>query len=78
MGFMLHKILEEAYRNVSHREDIESVLSALPDIADKIFEQAPKEYGFRPSSLWEFEKAEFLSILQTTIQVLHEKSQGRL
>ena len=76
MGFMLHKILEEAYSNVSHREDVASVLSVLPDLADKIFEEAPKEYGFRPSSLWEYEKAEFLSLLQTTVQVLHEKSQG--
>lgn len=76
MGFMLHKILEEAYSSVSHREEIASVLTELPGIAAKVFEQAPDEYGFRPSPLWEFEKAEFVSILQSTIQVLHEKSQG--
>lgn len=76
MGSMLHKILEETYFNAPNPEDIASVLSILPEIADKIFEDAPKEYGFRPSSLWEFEKAQFLAILRTTIQELHEQSQG--
>jgi ATP-dependent helicase/DNAse subunit B len=76
MGFMFHKILEEAYRKAANPADVASVMSILPEIASEVFEDAPRQYGFRPSSLWEFEKAEFISILQNTIQELHEQSEG--
>jgi hypothetical protein len=60
MGSMLHKILEETYRHATNPEDVASVLIALSEVADRVFEGAPLEYGFRPSTLWQFEKSQFL------------------
>jgi ATP-dependent helicase/DNAse subunit B len=76
MGSMLHKILEETYRYATNPEDVTSVLITLSEVADRVFEGAPLEYGFRPSTLWQFEKSQFLSILQQTIQALDVESRG--
>jgi hypothetical protein len=39
-------------------------------VAGRIFEQAPQEYHFRPSRLWDVQQEELLKILQKTIQGL--------
>lgn len=76
MGSMLHKVLEESYRRATNPEDVASVLDALSEVAERVFEDAPLDYGFRPSPLWEFEKSQFLSILQQTIEALDVESTG--
>jgi superfamily I DNA/RNA helicase/RecB family exonuclease len=76
LGTLLHKILEETYRTAANPEDVPSLHAALPDIAGRVFADAPKEYGFRPSSLWEFEQAQLLSMLQVTIDALASESVG--
>ena len=76
LGTLLHKILEETYRTAANPGDVPSLFAVLPDIAGRVFADAPKEYGFRPSSLWEFEQAQLLSILQVTIDALASESVG--
>lgn len=76
LGSMLHKFLEQSYSNAIDPNDVASVLTALSDIAQPIFEDAPSEYGFRPSSLWEYQKAELFSMLRKTIEALQAQSNG--
>ncbi|MFZ5879367.1 MAG: PD-(D/E)XK nuclease family protein, partial [Chloroflexota bacterium] len=65
LGSMLHKILEEHYGGV-----------ALRTAAEKVFADAPAEYGFRPTALWTQQQAEFLRMLEKTVEALNEASQG--
>jgi ATP-dependent helicase/nuclease subunit B len=65
LGSMLHKILEEHYSGV-----------ALKTAAEKVFADAPAEYGFRPTALWTQQQAEFLRMLEKTIEELNKISVG--
>lgn len=76
LGSLLHKILEEAYQTASNPADADSVLEALPAIAARVFADAPREYGFRPSSLWKFEQEQLLQMLEETILALAQASEG--
>ncbi len=75
IGTILHKILEEVYRNAANPADSESVLALLPQVARQVFGSAPQEYGFRPSPLWTLEQAQFLAALELTITALAEEGQ---
>lgn len=76
LGLLLHKILEEAYQTAANPADVEAVLANLPAIAERVFADAPREYGFRPSNLWEFEKQRFFEIIQKSIIALNGASEG--
>lgn len=76
LGSLLHKILEECYRTAANPADVATVLTILPAIARRVFVNAPQEYGFRPSSLWEYEQEELLLMMQKTIMALSGASAG--
>ncbi len=65
LGSMLHKILEMVYGGAE-----------LKDAAQKVFANAPSEYGFRPTALWTQQQAELTRILEKTIEELNVLSQG--
>jgi ATP-dependent helicase/DNAse subunit B len=65
LGSMLHKILEEHYSG-----------RPLHETAQKVFADAPAEYGFRPTALWTQQQAELLRVLEKTIVELDKVSQG--
>jgi ATP-dependent helicase/DNAse subunit B len=65
LGSILHKILEEHYGGV-----------ALKTAAEKVFADAPAEYGFRPTALWTQQQAELTRMLEKTVAALDEKLQG--
>lgn len=67
LGSMLHKILEEVYGNPS---------TALREAAEKVFADAPAEYGFRPTALWTQQQAELTRMLEKTVEALDEKLRG--
>jgi hypothetical protein len=67
LGSMLHKILEEVYGGAQ-----------LNAAAQRIFANAPEEYGFRPTALWTQQQAELLRTLEKTIAALDKISQGYL
>ncbi len=69
LGSMLHKILEDVYQH-------DDPLSALPDVAHRVFATAPIDYGFRPSALWEAQQHELEAALRETILALTEVSEG--
>ena len=76
LGSMLHKVLEQVYSTASDPSDKATIQTALPEVANKVFEEAPAEYGFRPSPLWEIEKSELLSKLEQTIAELNSENLG--
>jgi ATP-dependent helicase/DNAse subunit B len=65
LGSMLHKILEEHYSG-----------RPLHETAQKVFADAPAEYGFRPTAIWTQQQAELLRTLEKTIVELNKISQG--
>jgi ATP-dependent helicase/DNAse subunit B len=78
LGSMLHQILENVYREVEvqDRGDPEVVVAVLPEAARRVFSQAEKFYGFRPSVLWDAQQNEFLEKLEKTIRELAKQGQG--
>ena len=57
-GSMVHAILERVYQRAGDPADVEAVLAALPDAAREVFDSAPRDYGFRPTRLWQHQRAE--------------------
>lgn len=76
LGSMLHKILEEVYRQAANPDHLDECLALLPGIAGAVFAAAPAEYGFRPTPLWALQQQELLRVLQQTITALAEASNG--
>jgi ATP-dependent helicase/DNAse subunit B len=76
LGSMLHAVLEEVYQGADDPADLQAVLKALPDIARRAFDDAPEEYGFRPTPLWELEKAGWLQALEETIVAIAHEEPG--
>lgn len=70
LGSMLHQILEEVYPEADDPSDPESVVAALPKVAQRVFEAAPQKYGFIPTPLWTVEQTEWMSFLKTAIYEL--------
>jgi RecB family exonuclease len=69
-GSMLHDVLEQVYQQAADPASAASVLEALPEVARHVFDTAPERLGFRPSALWEMEKAELMERLTKTVAAL--------
>jgi ATP-dependent helicase/DNAse subunit B len=67
LGSIYHRVLERVYQLAPAEP-----LSALPEIAREVFTDAPREYGFRPTPLWEQQQREFLQVLERTVVALEE------
>jgi ATP-dependent helicase/nuclease subunit B len=76
LGSMLHAILERAYRDAADPSDVEQVLATLHAAANEVFAAAPAELGFRPSPLWDRQRAELLARLEATVTGLAELQPG--
>ena len=73
-GSMLHKILENTYLNTAERTNLFDLLQSLERECDREFADAPRTYGFRPSSLWQVEQEQLRKTLIETILALVEFS----
>jgi ATP-dependent helicase/DNAse subunit B len=71
-GSILHEILEKVYQAVPDPADGAQVLSALPAVAKAILDEAPHRYGFRPTPLWDIERAEIVETVTSTLEALAE------
>ncbi len=71
-GSILHKVLEETYRNAADPKDLTILLESLRNACKKVFSTAPRKYGFRPSALWEIEQEQLLKKLEKSIRALAE------
>lgn len=72
LGSLLHEVLEQVYRECSQPANVEAVLALLPEVAARVFAEAPRKYVFRPTLLWEVQKAELLETLRATVTGLAE------
>lgn len=70
LGTMLHEILESTYKNAEERTDLSSLLASLHAVSQRVFAEAPRKHGFRPSALWEIEQTQLLEKLEETITAL--------
>jgi ATP-dependent helicase/DNAse subunit B len=75
LGTILHRILELTYRKASNPVELESLLESLTGAAAEVFSTAPRDFGFRPSILWEVEQAQFLEKLKESIAAMAEDSE---
>jgi ATP-dependent helicase/DNAse subunit B len=76
LGSMYHEILEEVYRQAGTQADGEHLLALLPSVAQKIFDEAPRVYGFRPTALWQMQRRELEQIMANTLVALAEVTQN--
>jgi ATP-dependent helicase/DNAse subunit B len=76
LGSMYHEILEEVYRQAGIQADSEHLLALLPGIAQRVFDHAPADYGFRPTALWQMQRHELEQIMADTLVALAETTQG--
>jgi ATP-dependent helicase/DNAse subunit B len=74
LGSMLHKILEEVFRRVTHPNDLDECLDLLTEVAHEVFASAPDDYGFRPTALWSLQQDELQRMLRETITALVQLS----
>ncbi|NJN97005.1 MAG: hypothetical protein HC875_24375 [Anaerolineales bacterium] len=76
LGSMYHEILEEVYRQTGPQADGEHLLALLPAVAQKVFDEAPRAYGFRPTALWQMQRRELEQIMANTLVALAEATQN--
>ncbi len=76
LGSMYHEILEEVYRQTGPQADDEHLLALLPAVAQKVFDEAPRAYGFRPTALWQMQRRELEQIMANTLVALAEATQN--
>ncbi len=72
LGNMYHEILEKVYCQAGKQVDGERLLELLPAVAEKVFDEAPETYGFRPTPLWALQRRELEQILAQTLAALIE------
>lgn len=70
LGNLYHRILEELYREVGEDPPLESLLSTLPLVAEKIFTDAPRVEGFRATAWWEETCRTILENLERSLKVI--------
>ncbi|MAT43650.1 MAG: hypothetical protein CL609_15035 [Anaerolineaceae bacterium] len=73
-GSLLHKILEETYKNIPDPDNLTSVIESLKKESRKQFLNAPRTFGFRPSLLWSIEQEQLYGILEQSVTALAEDS----
>ena len=73
IGSIYHRILELVYKQV--KENNAMPLDILGEVADYVFKNAPEEFDFRPSPLWEVEKDQYKEKLRETLLALEEERQ---
>jgi hypothetical protein len=76
LGSMYHKILEDTYNRAADPTDLDECLRLLPEVAGRVFDTAPADYGFRPTPLWDMQRQELETILRDTITALADASEG--
>jgi ATP-dependent helicase/nuclease subunit B len=71
LGSIYHLVLERLYSRVPDG-DPDRLRDLLPAVAQKVYDSAPNDYGFRPSPLWERQQEEMTDVLRRTVRALIE------
>ena len=70
LGNIYHHILEDLYRTVEVKYTIQNLLDSLPQVAEKVFKEAPLREGFRETAWWKHTQEEILIKIKQSIIVL--------
>ncbi|MCK4489360.1 MAG: PD-(D/E)XK nuclease family protein, partial [Anaerolineales bacterium] len=70
LGNIYHHILEDLYQEAGDRSELKDLQNALPKIARKVFDQAPRREGFRKTAWWLHTQKEILTNLERCLIVL--------
>jgi len=71
LGSIYHLVLEWLYNRVPDG-DPDRLRAELPIVAQKVYDAAPNDYGFRPTPLWERQQEELTEVLRRTLDGLIE------
>lgn len=75
LGTLVHKILEDIYQ-AADPNDVDALVAALPAVAEPIFAAAPRQLGFRPTSLWTRLQTEVLEWIARTLREIAALGDG--
>ena len=70
LGNIYHHILEDLYQEAGDHLELQNLQDALPVIAGKVFDQAPRREGFRITSWWPHTQKEILTNLKRCLVIL--------
>ena len=76
LGNIYHHIMEDLYLEVGINYDINMLLALAPDIAAKVFEDAPRREGFRETAWWHHTQQEILTNIKHSLIVLEGLDKG--
>lgn len=78
LGSIYHAVLEGVYRRARDQGDCTAAAlqTLLPQVAEPLFEAAPRQYGFRPGPLWTFQRQEMLALLARNLAGLSQAAGG--
>jgi ATP-dependent helicase/nuclease subunit B len=78
LGDIYHRILQHVYQapGVSDPSHLDQLLAALPEVAQRILDEAPRREGFRETAWWKQTRAEIEDNVRRSLQALHDPSLG--
>ncbi|MBN1954270.1 MAG: PD-(D/E)XK nuclease family protein [Anaerolineae bacterium] len=74
MGTIYHRILETVYQDpaVADPTDLEQLLAALPAVAGRVLDEAPRREGFRETAWWVQTRLEIVDNVRRSLAALAE------
>ncbi|MBU1878872.1 MAG: PD-(D/E)XK nuclease family protein, partial [Chloroflexi bacterium] len=72
LGNLYHRILEHVYQAVDDPADLDQLLTALPAVAGRLLDEAPRREGFRETAWWTQTRAEIQENVRRSLVALAE------
>ncbi len=72
LGNIYHHVFERLYPAVADATDLEQLLTALPDVAEAVLDEAPRREGFRETAWWHQTRAEIADNVRRSLEALAE------
>jgi ATP-dependent helicase/nuclease subunit B len=74
LGTIYHRILEEVYQasEVTDPSSLEQLLAALPIVAERVLDDAPRREGFRETAWWKQTRQEIVTNAALSLSALDE------
>jgi ATP-dependent helicase/DNAse subunit B len=70
LGGIYHHILERLYQKVNDPASLDQLLTALPDVAGAVLDEAPQREGFRETAWWAQTRSEIVENVRRTVEAL--------
>jgi len=72
LGNIYHRILENLYQEVADPADLAQLVKALPRVARRILDTAPRQEGFRQTAWWAQTRAEIVEKVRRSVEAMAE------